>query len=192
MSVFLQTGSSAGVAGVGSCSHWVRTRNDACRWGKSMSPPGSDFQSSSPAAILDADAEMRSGWKRMPPPGSSSRRQPSSLVVYRSCRRRDAEKQRCAEVASRLQSSVRVGRRRFGQPSGVQKQNRLSPPASDLQFALASVEFNNQQVCRSRDAQGLPPASDLQFARAGVHIGSYRVCRSRCAQRVEEDAASRL
>jgi hypothetical protein len=76
-----------------------------------MSPPGSDFQSSSLEAIGDADAEMLRGWKRMPLPGSSSRRLLSSAVVYWRCRSRGTKKQRCADVASRLPSSVRVGRR---------------------------------------------------------------------------------
>ena len=37
-------------------------------------------------------------------------------------RSRDAQKQSCAQIASRLRSSVRVGRRRVWQPSGVQRQ----------------------------------------------------------------------
>ena len=34
----------------------------------------------------------------------------------------------------------------------MQKQNTMSLPASDLQFARACVEFDNQRVCRIRFA----------------------------------------
>ena len=63
----------------------------------------------------------------------------------------------------------------------------MSPPGSDLQFALAGVFLGCHRLGRSRDAQRLPPGSDLQFALAGVESGSHRECRSREVLRVVDD-----
>jgi hypothetical protein len=98
---------------------------------------GPVFSSRGQAPILAvlgcAKIDVRRGWQRMLHPGSDLQFALAGVDFgsHRVCRSRDSH--RVAEdVASRVLSSVRVGRRRFLQPLGVQRQRCAPPPRVDI------------------------------------------------------------